>query len=180
MNTKSNQPPQDDAEAPLVFSDLPALYEAFATKVFHYHYVRVQNLHAAEDLTSQTFLSAWENWQRLRDPAKAVGWLFTIARNKAADYFRENAQILHAELDDELTFPTDRPEDVNNTAAKDGLLDLREQLRQLPERDLELLRLRLVGELPFREIARVMNQPLSRIKKRYYRLLERLQARQES
>jgi len=53
-------------------------------------------------------------------------------------------------------------------------------LRQLPERDSELLRLRLVGELPFREIARVMNQPLSRIKKRYYRLLERLQARQES
>ncbi len=59
------------------------------------------------------------------------------------------------------------------------MLDLRGLLDQLSEAEQELIHLRLVSELPFKQIALVLREPETRIKKRYYRLLERLQAQME-
>ena len=39
--------------------------------------------------------------------------------------------------------------------------------------------LRIVADLPFAEIASILSEPETRIKKKYYRLLERLQAQVE-
>ena len=175
---QKTQPNSEDAEIQ-TFTNLPALYQAYARKVFHYHYSRVQNLHEAEDLTSLTFLSAWEKWHTLRDSTKAVGWLFTIARNKAFDHYRNRRTYQHEELNDEM--PTGlRPEYSHVTPdTQERLLDLRGLLDQLSEAEQELIHLRLVSELPFKQIALVLREPETRIKKRYYRLLERLQAQME-
>ena len=175
---QETQPNHEDAKIQ-TFTDLPALYQAYARKVFHYHYSRVQNLHEAEDLTSLTFMSAWEKWHTLRDPSKATAWLFTIARNKAFDHFRNPRTIQHEELNDEMT-PSLSPEDSHFTPdTQERLLDLRGLLDQLSEAEQELIHLRLVSELPFKQIALVLREPETRIKKRYYRLLERLQAQME-
>lgn len=165
-------------DAATKYTDLPSLYQATAARIFRYHFARLQNLQEAEDLTSQTFVAAWENWSSLRDPSKAVAWLFTIARNKLNDHFRKQNHLLHMELDDELAQNTYN-NDPNNTQLSDALLDLHQQIMQFPEGDQELIRLRLVGELPFKTLSQILKEPQMRIKKRYYRLLERLQAQQE-
>jgi len=58
-------------------------------------------------------------------------------------------------------------------------MDLRQHITKLSEKEQELIRLRLVGELPFKQVSQVMHEPETRIKKRYYRLLERLRAQME-
>jgi RNA polymerase sigma-70 factor (ECF subfamily) len=162
-----------------IFSNLPDLYQAYATKVFHYHYSRVQNLHEAEDLTSQTFMAAWEKWHTLRDPDKAVGWLFTIARNKGIDHIRKQQRFQSEELDDELIQSTNTNDPQSSAETWEYLMDLRQHITKLSEKEQELIRLRLVGELPFKQVSQVMHEPETRIKKRYYRLLERLRAQME-
>jgi RNA polymerase sigma factor (sigma-70 family) len=62
---------------------------------------------------------------------------------------------------------------------KDRLIDLKILIENLNQRQQEYLRLRIVAELPWAEIASILNQPETRIKKRYYRLLKRLQAKME-
>jgi len=176
-NQKTQSNPED-AEIQ-TFTDLPALYQAYARKVFHYHYSRMQNLHEAEDLTSLTFLSVWEKWHTLRDSTKAVSWLFTIARNKAFDHFRNRPTIQHEELNDEMTTSLSPEYSHVSPDTQERLLDLRGLLDQLSQAEQELIRLRLVSELPFKQIAFVLREPETRIKKRYYRLLERLQAQME-
>jgi len=164
-----------EEQQPQSYCDLPSLFQAYARRVFHYHYARVQNLHEAEDLTSQTFLAAWEQWHNLRDPAKAVSWLFSIARNKSSDYFSNRQHIQHDELNDELTGS------ANPMYAEilDRWLDLQRHIERLTEKQQDLVRLRLVAELPFKQISTIMREPEIRIKKRYYRLLERLKAQME-
>ncbi len=176
-NQKTQSNPED-AEIQ-TFTDLPALYQAYARKVFHYCYTRMQNLHEAEDLTSLTFMSAWEKWHSLRDPTKAVGWLFTIARNKTFDHFRKRRTYQHEELNDELTSSLNPDFSHATPETQERLLDLRELVDQLSEEERELISLRLICELPFKQIALVLQEPETRIKKRYYRLLERLQAQME-
>ncbi len=58
---------------------------AVLTKVFGIEYLTV-----AEDLTSETFLAASEIWPYKGVPDNPQGWLHTVARNKANNYFNRN------------------------------------------------------------------------------------------
>ena len=158
--------------------DFTELYHRNATQVFYYLYSRVRNVADAEDLTSQTFLTALEDLSKLRDPLKFTPWIFTIARNKAFDFFRKSQRRPIADFDEEL----DQTKIVGgelSQADQDRLCDLERLISRLNPIDQEYLRLRIVAELPFGEIAAILNEPETRIKKKYYRLLERLQAQVE-
>jgi len=47
---------------------------------------------AAEDLTQDTFVSAFENRQSLRDPCRFRAWLFSIAHNLAMRHLGRQAR----------------------------------------------------------------------------------------
>ena len=70
---------------PRKFGDLYLLY---AQPVFRYLYSRIRNIPEAEDAIAQTFLAALEQIPKKHDGYFA-SWLFSIARNKAMDYFRK-------------------------------------------------------------------------------------------
>ena len=154
------------------------LYRRNATPVFYYLYSRVRNVADAEDLTSQTFVTALENLSKLRDPLKFTPWVFTIARNKAFDFFRKSQRRPTADYDEELDQAKAVGGELSQTD-QDRLLDLERLISRLSPLEQEYLRLRIVADLPFAEIASILSEPETRIKKKYYRLLERLQAQVE-
>ena len=154
------------------------LYRKNATKVFYYLYSRVRNVADAEDLTSQTFVTALETLSKLSDPLKFTPWVFTIARNKAIDFFRRSQRRPTADFDEELG-QTKAAEGGLSQIDRDRLLDLESLISRLSPLEQEYLRLRIVAGLPFAEIASILSEPETRVKKKYYRLLERLQAQVE-
>jgi len=159
-------------------ADFTELYRRNATNVFYYLYSRVRNVADAEDLTSQTFVTALENLSGLRDPLKFTPWVFTIARNKAFDFFRKAQRRPMADFDEELESAKAVEVTLSQTD-QDRLCDLESLISRLRPLEQEYLRLRIVADLPFAEIASILNEPETRIKKKYYRLLERLQAQVE-
>ena len=60
------------------------------------HYRRVSSIAyaitgdwaAAEDLAQETFLVAWQNLKRIRDPERFFAWLCRIARNLSRNWLR--------------------------------------------------------------------------------------------
>jgi len=158
---------QGDAQA---FS---AIYRYYSPAVYRYLYSRVGNQQDAEELTSQTFLAVLENLSRYRNQDKFTGWLFTIARNKAADHFR-NRENQAETIDVDSSFlthyaPLEKMIQDERSQALAGLIhDLSE-----PERD--WLRLRYVAGLTFHEMGHVLGRNPDAIKKALYRLLARLQ-----
>ena len=154
------------------------LYRKNVTPVFYYLYSRVRNVADAEDLTSQTFVTALENLSRLRDPLKFTPWIFAIARNKASDFFRRSQRRPVVDYDEELAQTETVGGELSQTD-QDRLHDLERLISHLRPLEQEYLRLRIVADLPFAEIASILSEPETRIKKKYYRLLERLQAQVE-
>src|SRR5438105_4967804 len=70
-------------------ADWDALYREELPRIYNFFRYRVGNDALAEDLTSTTFEKAWRARDRYRrDLAAFSTWLFTIARNVAADHFR--------------------------------------------------------------------------------------------
>jgi len=66
------------------------VYKSYVHQVFQFVLQRVGRRDSAEDITSEAFLKLYQNWDRI-DQTQLPGWLFTVARNSTADYWRRRA-----------------------------------------------------------------------------------------
>ncbi len=66
------------------------LYERYAPVVWRYVYARMRrDEHAGQDVLSETFLAAIRSLKNGTTTENVAGWLTGIARNKTADWYRQ-------------------------------------------------------------------------------------------
>ncbi len=83
------------------------LYDAYVEGVYRYVYFRVINDAAAEDITSQVFLNAWEHLGGYpEDDGTFVSWIYEIANSQVLDYYKTNLKTHEIDIDF-LTIPAD-------------------------------------------------------------------------
>jgi RNA polymerase sigma-70 factor (ECF subfamily) len=157
------------------------IYVRWLSPVYRYFYSRIGNSKDAEDLTSQVFLKVYEDLPRYRERGLFSAWLFTIVRNKAIDFFRTGSREISLEISLEIVDPMDEtPDLLTQTVRTDEIRRLRDLIRCLPEEERELIRLRFVVELRYREIGVVLNRKEDAIRKSITRLLDRLENQLET
>ncbi len=147
-------PPLTDAEliaaARTDAAAFRSIYDRYAARVLRYHERRTHHADAAHDLTAETFAQAWLARGRFRDEAggSAGPWLFAIARHVLLASVRKRAleQTAARRLGIELSGNAAEPEE----AWLDGL---DEALADLPETQREAIRLRVVDDLAYDQVA---------------------------
>ncbi|PTS98007.1 RNA polymerase subunit sigma [Pedobacter sp. HMWF019] len=99
---------QQNAISPEVI--LPHLFRQEYAKITAVlcRYFGLQHIEIAEDIASDTFLRASENWAVNGVPINPTAWLYTVAKNKAKDYFKHLA-IFETQVKKEL--PTETIQD---------------------------------------------------------------------
>jgi len=152
------------------------LYTLYVEQVFRYLYSRIGNVHEAEDTTAQTFLVAFETFDRFRQDGHFASWLFTIARNKAMDHFRRRENT--SSIDEVKDIPVEN-DPLVGVIQSEQTAALSKLIQALPEEDRELLRLRFLAAMSFPEIAHFLHRNEDAVKKSIYRLLARLHSQLE-
>lgn len=160
-------------EDPKAFGEL---YKLYVEPVFRYLYSRVGNVHEAEDITAQAFLVAFESFDRFREDRHFASWLFTIARNKAMDHFRQKKNL--SSIDEAANIPVEN-DPLYGVIQLEQMAALSKLIQALPEEDRELLRLRFLAAMSFPEIAHFLHRNEGAVKKSIYRLLARLHSQLE-
>jgi len=158
---------------PKVFGEL---YKLYVEQVFRYLFSRIGNVHEAEDVTAQTFLAAFESFDKFRQDGHFASWLFGIARNKAMDHFRRPDHLSHMDGSSEIAVEDNTLARMIKTEQEEALSTL---IQALSEEDRELLRLRFLADMSFPEIARFLHRNEEAVKKTTYRLLARLHSQLE-
>jgi len=125
------------------------LYERYARMVHGILLGRVPPS-AVEDLVQDVFLRAMPRIGSLRDVSHFGGWLAVIARNRAADYFRQS-QPGAEPFKDSVEAETESKE--ASAADKSEALAILNSIRNLPEAYREPLILRLIEGMTGPEIA---------------------------
>jgi len=153
-----------------------ALYRQHLPALYHYLYRRVGNAAEAEDLTAQTFTEAFDAVQRdvFRSGGNFPAFLFTIARRRAADFYRQRPE---APLDEH---PDPEPGLLAALEAREDIRRLQSLLAQLDEEKQELLRLRFAAGLGFAEIALLEGKSEAAVKMSLYRTLNWLREHWEA
>ena len=123
---------------PSTSMDLEERYD----KIYRYCYRRLHDRQAAEDVTQETF-ARFLAAEGYRSQGKAMGYLYTIARNLCADQYRRPA-------DEPL--PEDMPAPDRWGDALAGLA-LRQALAELSDQEQELVLMRYVNQEPVSLIA---------------------------
>ena len=153
------------------------LYQRWLSPVYRYFYCRTGNSKDAEDLTAQVFLKVYENLPQYRERGQFSAWLFTIVRNQAMDYYRSVSREVSLEIYDLI----DETRDLLSQAVdSDEIRRLRHLIHLLPEEEQELIRLRFVVKLGYREIGAVLNRKEDAVRKSITRLLARLKSQLET
>lgn len=137
-----------------------ALYEAEARRVLVFLARRTVDAEVAVDLTAETFAQAWRGWSRVRleSPEEVRAWLFTIARRQLSGYLRRGRVERRAVRRLGIRTPMVQHDDVAEIEEAAGLAALRGalgvELAALSVGQQEALRLRIVEELPYPDVAR--------------------------
>jgi RNA polymerase sigma-70 factor (ECF subfamily) len=151
------------------------LYERHALRVYRWCRLRLE--WAASDLTAETFAQAWLGRERFRDEhdGSALPWLLGIARNVLRETIRHDRVETRAR--ERLGLPLDLAFDDGYGKVEDRLspcLTLAAAMDVLPEHEREALELRVVGELPYDEVAERLEIRPAAARLRVSRALRRL------
>ncbi len=160
------------------------IFDEYYHTIFNYVFRRVSNAHQARDIVSEVFFKALSKlhsfkWQNI----SIVNWLYRIASNEIALYFRNpNQKCESYEFLKELNIQfksTDGLEEElllaeeQMNANKEFQL-IRSHLLELPSRDQDVIALRFFESRRIYEIAAILDITEDVAKARLYRAIKKL------
>lgn len=154
--------------------DITQLFKDHNEQIFRYIYARTGNKELSQDITSDTFLKAWN--KRLtykKDKASIKTWLYTIARNTMVDYFRSAKNNNELPIIDEIkdNFPEKGKDKLEQGQLFDFIL---KKMQYLSNEESELLTLRYINQLELQEISNITGKSNTAVRVSIHRALDRL------
>jgi RNA polymerase sigma-70 factor (ECF subfamily) len=120
----------------------------------------------AEDLTSEVFLSVWQQAGRFQARSTFSTWLLAIARNKAMTELRRRHDLPDDGNNTDVADPADDPE-VSYAVKHRGEI-LRKCLTRLSHEHREIIDLVYYHEKSVQEVAEIMDIPRNTVKTRMF------------
>ncbi|HCB48056.1 MAG TPA: RNA polymerase subunit sigma-24 [Chloroflexi bacterium] len=147
------------------------LYELYVDRIYNYVYYRTGNSQEAEDLTARIFFRAIQHIGRYEDRgAPFSAWLYRIARNMLANWYRDNDKRKMIPLDNISQKHNSEGPELNTEREQEREV-LLSAIRRLPAARQELLILKYVEQMPNAEIGQIMGRSEGAIKSLYHRTL---------
>lgn len=148
---------------------LKCIYQAYAGLIYTVIYDMVRQREDAQDVASDFFIRLWERADTYRFGGKHRAWLLTIARNMAVDFLRKQKRELPVE---EIGASEQKREDIAEEVV--GNISFREAMDRLQISEREVLNMKILGQLTFREIAEVLEKPQGTVSWLYRQGIEKL------
>lgn len=165
-------------------SGLRDIYEAYIGYIYRIVYEILQNKENAEDVTSDFFIRLWDKAEQFKPGTGHKGYLATMARNMAIDFIRKHRrEELTALMQDIAAGPeeeekksryiqTDTESEVEDSVI--GEMTVQDALGKLKPAERQIVSMKILGELTFKEIAEVMGIPMGTVTWKYQNAMKKL------
>jgi len=82
----------------------------------------IEHIEIAEDIVSDTFLSATELWSLKGVPENPTAWLYTVAKNKTKNHLKRHS-LFEQKLSAEIKYSTDKEEEIDIDLSQKNIAD---------------------------------------------------------
>ena len=145
------------------------IYREHAQTVYRYLLSRTGNPDLSEELTQETFYLAVKGIDRFDGSCKISTWLIAIAKNALSTWRRKNP------VTEPLESVTAEAESTETAySIEEGRVEIMKTIRMLPEEMREVMYMRLLGGLSFRQIGEIMQKTENWARVTYFRGREKL------
>jgi RNA polymerase sigma-70 factor (ECF subfamily) len=162
-----------------------SLVEQYQHLVINTRYNLIGNRQDAEDVAQEVFFQVYKSAQKFRQEAKLSTWLYRIAVNRSLNFIRDNkrfrwletlSSLLEGERQQVADVPasdSDRP-DVALVKKERNVL-VQRAIDSLPRKQRTAFVLHTYEELPYQEIAEILQRSLSSVESLIHRAKLNLQ-----
>lgn len=154
-------------------AQLGVLFERYHLALFDFLARMTGDRTAAEDLVQDIFVRILKYRATFRDGGSFETWLYRIARNARADYFRQRT-LVEPLADEALERPALQPGPVLRLEADRERDRLRRALMLLREDKRELLVLARYRDMGYEQIAEILGIEIGAVKVRVHRAIREL------
>ncbi|MGH7151511.1 MAG: RNA polymerase sigma factor [Planctomycetota bacterium] len=158
------------------------LVRAYFRRAFGIASVILYDREEALDATQEAFLRAWASMPRFRAGEPFFPWLYRILRNACLRSIEKRSRARALSIHEEegrapISIPDGRSGPAEEAASGETRRLFWEAYRELAENDREILALRHFAELPYGEIASVLEIPIGTVMSRLFHARRRLRER---
>lgn len=148
------------------------LYDKYIEKIYKFIYYKTHHKETTEDLTSKTFMKAFEKIDTFADlKGSFAAWLYKIARNTVIDHYR--AKKIDTNIEDVWDLKDDK--DINKDIdIKQQLNDVDKYLKNLKPEQREIIIMRVWENLSYQEIAEILEKSEASCKMTFSRAINKL------
>lgn len=149
---------------------LREIYDDYSGYIWSVVYEIVKNKENAEDVTSDFFIKLWEKADSYRTGGGHRTYITVMARNMAIDYIRK----YHREEAADIESLEESPKESRLEQQVISRMTVEEALKTLNDGERQIINLKIMGDLTFKEISRVMKQPMGTVTWKYRNALAKL------
>lgn len=158
------------------------LYDQYYSKIFGYVLRRTASIEIAQDVTSEVFFKALKNLRQFRYRGFPFSsWLYRIATNEIANYFRKNKrekfgleEVPNSASISNRSAETELLEAEAELKRHEDFLALHENISRLSVKYQEVITLRYFENKHLKEIGEILRKREGTVKSLLHRALEKL------
>ena len=161
--------------------DFNELVYRYKNDLYQYILALTRDEGAAGDIFQEVFLSFYRNIATYQPQGKLKSYLFTSARNRVLNYFRDQDKAVSLDDTDEEGTPYLHQEIAGNDLSPlegltqaEGLEKIRQASLRLPPKQREAVYLKQI--MTFQEMAELLKRPLGSVLADYHRGIRKMQA----
>jgi RNA polymerase sigma-70 factor (ECF subfamily) len=132
--------------------------------------------HDTDDILQEVFIKAWRHLDNFRGESSLFTWLYRIATNVTLSYLEAAKRKAHSSFDAQSTYfeqklVAEKGYDSNKIEWK-----LQKAIQSLPEKQKAVFNLRYYDELPYHEMAAILETSEGALKASYHHAVKKITA----
>lgn len=128
----------------------------------------LKNRDNSEDIVQIVFMKIMNMSKDLLPIKNEMSWIYSLTKNETLNYIRKQKDLVNIE---EAYFLLEEDKEIEKIIEKDSYNNL---IKKLPEKDREIISLKILSNMSFREISNLLNMPIGTVQWRYYTSLHSL------
>lgn len=144
------------------------LYKNYSKLVFGVIYSILKNTDETEDVLQNVFIKIFKLDNEKLPTKSHLSWLYSVAKNETINYIKRNSKEKNFENLYEIS---DNDTEIEKVLDKEYFNKL---IENLPPKQQEILSLKIISNLSFREIANILDMKIPAVQWHYYKSLNTL------
>lgn len=144
------------------------LYEKYKPLVYGVSFSILKNKEDSEEIVQTIFTKIYKLEKEKLPKENEASWLYSFSKNASLNFLRNKKEELNI---DDIYYIAHESEELNEIIQKDTFNKI---ISNLNKKEQEIVSLKILSNLSFKEISQILNMPIGTVQWKYYKSLHTL------